>query len=122
MSLYPQVSNTTMPPNANVAWNNSWISVPNDQGVPLFAQAVYPVDSLGANGFKIITGTSVVSGNFSSFKIISSTVITGLTASNGNIINSGSGINTVTFPANFNINGFYTAIQLTSGSVLAYNA
>jgi hypothetical protein len=122
MSLTPLVSSTTVPFNANVAFSNSWITVKNDQGIPLFAQVVYPVNTLGNNGLTIVTGTSVVSGNFSGFQTIASTVITGLTASNGFVINSGSGISGVTFPANFTINGFYKAIQLSSGSVLAYNA
>lgn len=121
MSLYPLVSATTIPFNANLSWNNSWITVPNDQGVPLFAQAVYDVNTLGNNGITLITGTSVVSGNFSALQTITSTVITSLTTSKGVVINSGSGINGVTFPANFTINGFYKAVQLNSGSVLAYN-
>ena len=44
MSLTPLVSSTTVPFNANLAFNNSWITVQNDQGIPLFAQVVYPVD------------------------------------------------------------------------------
>jgi len=44
MSLTPLVSSTTVPFNANVAFNNSWITVQNDQGIPLFAQASYLVN------------------------------------------------------------------------------
>lgn len=44
MSLTPTVSSTTVPYNPNIAWNNSWITVINDQGIPLFAQVVYPVN------------------------------------------------------------------------------
>lgn len=105
---------------ANFAWKYSFVPVINDQGRPFFAQATYPVNPCG-NGFKVISGTSVVTGNFISLQTIASTVITALTASNGTVI-SGSSINTVTFPANFTINGTYAAVQLSSGSILAYNA
>ncbi|NBO98724.1 MAG: hypothetical protein EBU90_01170 [Proteobacteria bacterium] len=44
MSLSPTISSTTVPYNPNIAWNNSWITVNNDQGIPLFAQVVYPVN------------------------------------------------------------------------------
>jgi hypothetical protein len=101
----------------------SYVTVNNDLGRPLFAKATYSINPLaGNNGFKVISNTSVVTGNFISIQTIASTAITALTAANGNVINSGSGINGVTFPANFTINGYYIAIQLSSGSVLAYNA
>jgi hypothetical protein len=93
MSLFPLVSSTTVPFNSNVAFQNSWISVPNDKNVTLYAQAVYSVNNLGSNGFKIVTGNSPVTGNFSAFKTLSSTVFFSLTAANGLVINSGSGIN-----------------------------
>lgn len=44
MSLTPIVSSTSVPYNPNIAWNNSWITVTNDQSIPLFAQVVYPVN------------------------------------------------------------------------------
>lgn len=39
MTLTPVVSSNVTPP--NVAWQNSFVNVPNDQGRPLFAQATY---------------------------------------------------------------------------------
>lgn len=38
----------TIQMNPNVAWSNSWFSVPNTQGTPLYAQAVFPVNASGA--------------------------------------------------------------------------
>jgi len=46
MNLTPNVANNTTPP--NVAWNNSWVLINNDQGRPLFAQAFYPANASGA--------------------------------------------------------------------------
>jgi hypothetical protein len=107
----------------NFADRYSYIPVINDLGRPLFAKATYTINPLGGNnGFKVISNTSVVTGNFISIQTIASTAITALTAANGSVINSGSGISGVTFPANFTINGSYIGIQLASGSVLAYNA
>jgi hypothetical protein len=42
MTLTPVLSSNVTPP--NVAWQNSWVSVPNDQNRPLFAQASYLVN------------------------------------------------------------------------------
>ena len=38
----------TLQMNPNVAWSNSWFAVPNSQGTPLYAQAVFPVNTSGA--------------------------------------------------------------------------
>ena len=46
MQLTPNVSNNTTPP--NVAWQNSWVLINNDQGRPLYAQAFYPANASGA--------------------------------------------------------------------------
>lgn len=41
ITLSPNIS--SVPFNSNAAFNNSWITVVNNQNRPLFAQAVYPV-------------------------------------------------------------------------------
>ena len=43
--ITPLINNTTVPNNPNVAFNNSWITVANDQNIPLFAQLAYNVNT-----------------------------------------------------------------------------
>jgi hypothetical protein len=113
---------STQPYAPNVAWNNSWVCV-DGANFPLYAQASY-ITNLNnyTNGFVVINSTSPVSGNFSGIQTVTTTVITALTAKNGTIINSNSNLPNITFPANFEIKGSYSNIQLASGSVIAYIA
>ena len=120
MSLSPLISSTTVPFSPNFALNNSWITVNNDQNIPLHAQLHYNVNSLGLNNFTVITGTSPVYGNFRGIQIIANTQFTALTASG--TVTSISNIQTPTFPANFTLNGNFAGVQLASGSAIAYNA
>ena len=104
------------PVNPNVAQNYSFVGVNNDQGVPLFAQAVFQVN--GLNGFVPVTTTTALTGSFNSFQTVTSTVVASVTASNGNVIN----LSALTFPANFTFNIPFIGIKLTNGSGLAYNS
>jgi hypothetical protein len=112
MSLTPNVSNNKTPP--NVAWQNSWILVNNDQGRPLFASAVYPVSVLGNNGFIAITNTATVTGNFIGLTTTSASTVS---------LSSSSGINSsVSLPTTFTLQTPFTGINVSSGSVLAFYA
>lgn len=112
--LSPSFSVSALPVNSNAAFTNSWVSVGNDQGHPLFAQATVP---LAANyNFDIITDTNFYYGNYTKIVTLASTVISNLTAS-GNVI---SGISSATFPANFVLESSVQGIKLTSGQVIAY--
>ena len=117
MTLSPVVSSNPVTP--NVGWNNSWVSVPNDQNRSLFAQAMYKVNELGSNGITVIAGTNQVDGKFGALQTITSTVFAGLTSTGTTSV---SAIAIPTFPAGFVLNGNFTSIKLTSGSVIAYNA
>ena len=90
----------------------------------LFIYSILNITNLNnyTNGFVVINSTSPVSGNFSGIQTVTTTVITALTAKNGTIINSNSNLPNITFPANFEIKGSYSNIQLASGSVIAYIA
>jgi len=47
MTLTPVLSSNVTPP--NVAWQNSWVNVSNDQNRPLFAQASYLTNASDLN-------------------------------------------------------------------------
>jgi selenophosphate synthase len=99
--------------NSNVASNNSWINVSNDDNRPLFALATFNVNQDSAS--EVIADTVVHQANYTKVVTITSTIFSGLTGSVGY-----SSINGVTFPANFTIDSPVNAIKLVSGSVLAY--
>lgn len=121
MQLSPTLQPLQM--NPNVAWSNSWFNVSNDQNVALYAAAVFDVNQAGLNGFNLITNTNTLTGGlYKQIVAITNTVFTGITAANGTQYNSNISISSVTFPAGFTINGSFSAIKLTSGSVLVYNA
>ena len=104
MILSPILSSSEIAP--NVAWQHSWVNVFNDQNRPLFAQATYPVNSLGSNGITVISGTTTYYGFFKGIQtIVSSTQFTALTASGTNV--SIPNIQTPTFPSNFLLTGEY---------------
>jgi len=117
MTLSPVVS--SLPATPNIGWNNSWISVSNDQSRSLYATATYKVNELGSNGITVIAGTNQVDGKFGGIQMITSTVFAGLTSSGTTAV---SAITVPTFPAGFILNGNFTSIKLASGQVVAYNA
>jgi hypothetical protein len=120
MQLSPTLQ--SLQTNPNVAWSNSWFNVQNDQNVSLFAAAVYDTNQVGANGFNLITNTNILTGSFKQIVTIANTVFSGITAVNGTQYNSNISIGSTTFPVGFTINGSFSAIKLTSGSVLVYNS
>lgn len=113
MNLSAQVSN--IPSNPNIAWNNSFISVVNDQNRPLFAQATCDVN--GFNGGTYITSSTPISGNWYAIQMLSDTTFAGLTANwNGNSVAI-----TDVFSNGTVINGTFRGIAVNSGRVIAYN-
>jgi len=74
---------------------------------------------LGKNGGKVISNTAVTSptgaNTFSAFYTLTETVIA---AAPGNI----TGMTSLTIPANRMIEGNFKTLELTSGSVIAYNS
>ena len=111
MQFSPNLNPRTSP---TVAANNSWLNVSNDQGVPLFASAVYPVNTLGNNGFIAITTTTVVTGTFAGLQTTAATVVS--LSSYGRINSS------VSLPTTFTLQSPFTGINVASGSVLAFYA
>lgn len=74
---------------------------------------------IGKNGGKVIANTAVTSPtNATTFAAFYTLVQTVIAAAPGNI----AGIAGVTIPADRMIEGNFSSIQLTSGSVIAYNA
>jgi hypothetical protein len=72
-------------------------------------------DSFGQNGFKYITNTTVVDGDFICIKCITDCVFTTLTSKIGD---NGDGI---ALSAGDILYGPFKRITLASGSILAYN-
>lgn len=68
----------------------------------------------GEYGGKYIADTNAHTGNWSEIYAVTNTVIA---SSTSNI----TGLNGVTIVANQSIRGVFTAVQLTSGSIVAYN-
>ena len=101
--------------NSNVASNNSWINVSNDDNRPLFALATFNVNQDSSS--ELIADTVVHTANYTKIVTIASTVFSGLT---GSVSFSNGTLSAVTFPANFTIDSPITALKLSSGSVLAY--
>ena len=120
MSLSPRLTAT---PNSSVSYNPgmaetfSWIPI-EGAGRPLFAKAVYDISSPNQNGFVVTADTTTIYGNFNTIKTIVATVFSAISADNSSIPVLG----TITFPANFVIEGPITGYKLTSGSVIAYKA
>lgn len=88
MSFYPVLSADAQ---ANIAYNNAWVSVNTSYDRPYFAQAVYnvgPGNSLGLNGFQVVSyGSGTVTGPFQAVLLTaasgSTCTVTGLTALDG---------------------------------------
>ncbi len=114
MKLSPKLTNPQQ--NPNVAWQNSWFQVSNDQGVPLYGNAVYNVNQLGANGFTVLTGTSPLTGNFAGLQTTSTSNTVSLSTSSG--INSNFSLPI----AGFTLQTPFTGIQLSTGSALVFFA
>jgi hypothetical protein len=122
MTLTPVVSSNVTPP--NVAWQNSWINIKNDQNRPLFAGAVYDIanaQALGQNGFVITDGndTTQYNGTFTTIQVLTATKFAGVTASNCFI---GNALTTIELPSGFTFNGPITNFKLQYGAVIAYKA
>lgn len=131
MNLTPNVSE--IPYNPNVALNNSWITVENDQNRSLFAQATYVVNNNETaelltelineirqkendNGFDFVDDTNLHEGNYQTLKFVADSKVLGLTADNTTIGN----LSAYELPQDFELNGQIYAFQLQYGAVLAY--
>jgi hypothetical protein len=78
-----------------------------------------PFDS-GAAGATLVTNTTATTGIFYAIQVVQDAVFASIT---GNLTGfSGSPLTTTTFPAGTVIYGQFTALQLTSGRVIAYSA
>jgi hypothetical protein len=114
------VSLNPPPANPNVAQNYSFVTVNNDKGVPLFAQATFDVNysaETGQNGASFFSTTSLSAGNWYAIQFIADTTFTGLT---GNWVGNNV-TNAITFKAGNVIYGSFQAIQLATGVAVAYN-
>lgn len=70
----------------------------------------------GLHGLHIITGTTEHSGRFCKIKFITGTQFTTIEGHN-----LGGTWTTATFPAGFELNGYFTKVKLASGSVVLHN-
>jgi hypothetical protein len=100
--------------NPNVASNNSWITISNDDNRPLFALATFNVNV--NRSCELVVDTNLHTGNYVKITTITATVFTTLVGS----LSAGTTISGVTFPANMSIDFPVTSFRLQSGSVLAY--
>jgi hypothetical protein len=132
VTLTPNIS--AAPFNSNVAFNNSWITVDNNQNRSLFAQTVYALapdtnDLLtlllneirqepNKNGFDFVDDTNQYSGNYECLKVIADCKFAGLT---GDQINVGN-LSAYELPQGFEITGEIYSFQLQYGAVIAYKA
>jgi hypothetical protein len=129
MNLTPKVSE--VPYNPNVALNNSWVTIENDQDRPLFAQAVYPISATedlltelinvirqkeNDNGFDFIDDTNIHEGGYQTLKFVADSKVIGLTADNSTVGN----LSAYELSSGFELNGQIYAFQLEYGAVLAY--
>ena len=114
--LTPQLSTNGNTYSAGMAETYSWVMINNDQNRPLFAKAVYVVNGAGTQGGTYLNTTATLTGSFGSIYALTSTVVAGISGS-APIINIAGG----TLPAGVTITGSFSAIKLTSGSIIAYN-
>jgi hypothetical protein len=131
MILTPNVSDAAH--NPNVAFNNSWIVVGNDQNRPLFAQATYITNvqdidyQIGLlineikelnnrNGFVVVDDTTAHFGDYSILKLIADTKFTDVSANNATVGN----LSAYELPQGFELNGRIKGFQLAYGAVIAY--
>jgi len=131
VTLTPTLS--PAPFNSNVAFNNSWIAVENNQNRPLFAQATYltnvqDIDYQIAllineikelnnrNGFDVIDDTDAHFGDYSIIKLLADTKFANVTANNATVGN----LSAYELPQSFELNGRIKGFQLQYGAVIAY--
>jgi len=131
LTLTPKFS--PPPYNSNVSWNNSWITVENDQNRPLFAQATYVTNFSQTNelltalineirqrpddnGFDFIDDAEVHIGNYQTLKVVADCKISQLTADNSTIGN----LSAYELPQGFELDGQFIGFQLEYGAVFAY--
>jgi len=131
MNLTPKVS--PPPYNPNVALNNSWITVENDQNRPLFAQATYVTNVQdidyqiallineikelnNRNGFDVIDDTDAHFGDYAIIKLLADTKFVAVTANNSTVGN----LSAYELPQSFELNGRIKGFQLEYGAVIAY--
>jgi hypothetical protein len=131
LTLTPTISPAPYSP--NVSWNNSWITVENDQNRPLFAQATYVTNNNQTNelltalineirqrpddnGFDFIDDSEVHIGNYQTLKVVADCKIAQLTADNSTIGN----LSAYELPQDFELDGQIISFQLEYGAVLAY--
>ena len=131
MNLTPKVS--LVPYNPNVALNNSWIEIENDQNRPLFAQATYITNvqdlnyQIGLlineikelnnrNGFDVIDDTDAHFGDWAILKLLADTKFTDVTANNATVGN----LSAYELPQSFELNGRIKGFKLEYGAVIAY--
>jgi hypothetical protein len=103
----------------------SWLPITNTVR-PLYAKAVYDVgaNAIVQNGATFISGTALSAASrfgidsWSRINVIAATTGTSLTATNWD----GNAITSASLPAGATYYGNFTAIQLGSGSVVAYKA
>jgi hypothetical protein len=72
------------------------------------------------SGGQLITGTGNASGNFSSIDVLAAAKFNVLTGNVSAVANTDSAI-APSIPVGSTIDGFFTAITLHSGTVIAYN-
>jgi len=116
--LTPILSGGNGTPTYNVGMADtwSWVPIQNDQNRNFFARAVYVVNSSsGTQGGQYITGTDVTTGLWHSIYTVTTTTFSG-TSGSAPI----TGLGSVAIPANVTLTGSFSAIQLASGSVIAY--
>lgn len=72
------------------------------------------------SGGQLITGTGTASGNFSSIDVLAAAKFHVLTGNVSAVANT-TEASALSIPAGSTIDGFFTAITLWSGTVIAYN-
>lgn len=100
--------------NPNIAETYSWIPI-DGASRPLFAKAVYNVNTPNQSGFIITADTTAVYGKFNSIRMITATTFSALSAENSTI----PALNAITFPANFVLEGPIQGYKIATGSVVA---
>ena len=77
-------------------------------------------DLQGQGGGQVVTSASgVVTGDFRWLQVVNDTVLSVLTSSN---VTNASALQAITIPAGVGIGGRFSAITVTSGVIVAYNA
>jgi len=80
------------------------------------------LQSFGQNGFNVVTNTAAHTGDFSAITILTDTVFASITGNNIQLHGTSStdALDSITIPAGVTIFGKISALQLASGSVIAY--